>query len=100
MSTKCDSWPEAFGWDCQNGGGWTELDGSIGFSDTAGCELLCRRQNSKGCCYLDRTKGCFWKNSADVTRTSGYKGIAVACVTSGIHFLNLRIYYFFVLFLC
>ena len=84
----CSSWKEATGWSCQNGGDWTELDGSLGISQTAECELLCRQQLSNGCCELSDSYGCYWKISAEVSSSSSQSVLAVACVVSGILFLN------------
>ena len=83
----CSSWPETTRWGCLNGGDWTELDRSMGISQTADCELLCHQQNSNGCCYLSDSSGCYWRISAEVS-TSSSQGLAVACVMSGIPFLN------------
>ena len=84
----CSSWPETTGWGCLYGGDWTELDRSMGISQTADCELLCHQQNSNGCCYLSDSSGCYWKTSATVSTSESTQGLAVACVMPGIAFLD------------
>ena len=87
----CSSWPEATEWGCSNGGGWTGLDSSMGISQTAECELLCRQQNSDGCCYLSDSHGCYWRISSEAgvgEQVPQVPGLAVTCVMPGILFLN------------
>ena len=48
---------------CKGTEDYTALDTELDSSKTKECEDLCKRQNSKGCCYLASPKGCYWKKN-------------------------------------
>ena len=82
-SMACSSWPVTRGWDCVNGGIWTQLDGSMNISQTSECESLCYKRNTNGCCALDPSTGCNWKDFATAINVGGNFGIAISCNFSG-----------------
>ena len=75
----CLPWPKSPSHGCASGENWKALDTSLGYSDSATCELLCLSEQQDGCCYLKTGDGCYWKQSGIAGIGADLDAMTVTC---------------------